>query len=166
MVLAGAAGASGEEEPAPAGNSMRTKTFLGQLDHERIVTAIKEAEAKSSGEIRVFIQRGAFEGDPVIAAQKKFHELGMDATKERNGILLFVLPRAQKFAVIGDERVHQKCGPEFWQRLVESMREHFKREEFTDALVEAIETAGQLLAQHFPRQDSDRNELSDQVVEG
>ena len=46
------------------------------------------------------------------------------------------------------------------------MREHFKREEFTDALVEAIETAGQLLAQHFPRQGSDRNELSDQIVDG
>lgn len=145
---------------------MRTKAFLNQLDHERIVGAIKAAEAKSTGEIRVFVQRGESEEDPVIAAQKKFHELKMDATKERNGILIFVLPRAREFAVVGDEGVHQKCGPEFWQRLVESMREHFKREEFTDALVEAIETAGQLLAQHFPRQGSDRNELSDQVVQG
>jgi len=145
---------------------MRTKTFLSQLDHERIVRAIKEAEVKSSGEVRVFVQRGEFEGDPVIAAQKKFHELRMDATRERNGILIFVLPRAQKFAVIGDEGIHQKCGPEFWQRLVESMRAHFKREEFTAALVEAIETAGQLLAQHFPRQSGDRNELSDEVFEG
>lgn len=145
---------------------MQTKSFLSQLDHERIVGAIKEAEAKSTGEIRVFIQRGELEGDPVIAAQKKFHALRMDATKERNGILIFVLPRAQKFAVIGDEGVHQKCGPEFWQRLVESMREHFKREEFTDALVEAIESGGRLLAEHFPRHGGDRNELSDEVVEG
>ena len=145
---------------------MRTKSFLSQLDHGRIVGAIKEAEAKSTGEIRVFIQRGEWDGDPVIAAQKQFHRLRMDATKERNGILIFVLPRARKFAVIGDEGVHQKCGPEFWQKLVESMREHFKREEFTDALVEAIETAGRLLAEHFPRQGGDRNELSDQVVEG
>jgi uncharacterized membrane protein len=145
---------------------MRTKTFLSRLDHERIVGAIKEAETKSSGEIRVFIQRGELEGDPVVAAQKQFHQLGMDATRQRNGILIFVLPRAQKFAVIGDEGVHQKCGPDFWQRLVENMREHFKREEFTDALVEAIETAGRLLAEHFPRQGGDRNELSDQVVEG
>src|SRR5688572_16166550 len=143
---------------------MRTKNFLSQLDHERIVRAIKEAEAKTSGEIRVFIQRGELEGDPLAAAQKKFHQLRMDATKERNGILIFVLPRAQKFAVVGDEGVHQKCGPEFWQRLVESMREHFKRQEFTDALAEAIETAGQLLVQHFPRQGGDRNELSDQIV--
>ena len=145
---------------------MRTKDFLSRLDHDRIVAAIKEAEAKSSGEIRVYIQRGDLKGDPMIAAQKKFHQLGVDATKERNGVLIFVLPRAQKFAVIGDDGVHRKCGPEFWQRLVESMQEHFKREEFTDALVEAIEAAGRLLAEHFPRQGGDRNELSDEVVEG
>ena len=46
------------------------------------------------------------------------------------------------------------------------MREHFKRSEFTDALVEAIQTAGKLLAQHFPRKNDDRNELSDEVLEG
>lgn len=145
---------------------MRTKDFLSRLDHERIVAAIRDAEGKSSGEIRVYVQRGELEGDAYDHARKKFTKLGMEATRERNGILIFVAPRAQKFAVIGDEGVHQKCGPEFWQRLVESMREHFKREEFTDALAEAIETAGKLLAAHFPRQGDDRNELSDKVVEG
>jgi uncharacterized membrane protein len=145
---------------------MDTKGFLSQLDHERIVAAIKEAEAKSSGEIRVFIQRGELEGDPVIAAQKKFHELGMDATKERNGVLIFVLPRAQKFAVIGDDGVHRKCGQQFWQELVERMRVHFQAAHFTAALVEAIEEAGKLLAQNFPRRPNDRNELPNAVEEG
>ncbi len=46
------------------------------------------------------------------------------------------------------------------------MREHFKREAFTDALVEGIQSAGHLLAQHFPRLSTDRNELPDDVVEG
>ena len=46
------------------------------------------------------------------------------------------------------------------------MREHFECEEFTDALVEAVESAGQLLARYFPK-DSDRgNELPDTIVEG
>ncbi len=90
----------------------------------------------------------------------------MHKTAARNAILIFVAPRAQKFAVVGDEAVHQKCGAEYWQRLVETMREHFKREEFSDALVEAIQGAGNLLAQHFPRQSDDRNELSDEAIEG
>lgn len=145
---------------------MRTKDFLSRLDHDRIVAAIKEAEAKSSGEIRVYVQRGELDGDALVEAQAKFKRFGMEKTRERNGVLIFVAPRARKFAVIGDEGIHAKCGVEFWDRVVEAMRAHFLNSNFTDALVEAIKTAGQLLAQHFPRQGGDRNELSDQVVEG
>jgi len=144
---------------------MRTKEFLDRLDHKRIVDAIASAEAKTSGEIRIYIQRGHVADDPLRLAEKKFLELGMTKTAERNAILILVAPRAQKFAVIGDEDVHKKCGPEFWQHLVEAMRGHFKREEFTDAIVEAIESAGQLLASYFPRHPSDQNELPDSVLE-
>lgn len=144
---------------------MKTKEFLERLDHQRISGAISAAEKTTSGEIRVFIDRGTLASDPLIAAEKKFLELGMQKTSERNAILIFVAPEAQKFAVVGDEGVHQKCGVEFWQQLVDAMRAHFKREEFTDALVEAIESAGQLLARYFPRQHDDRNELPDHPVE-
>ena len=144
---------------------MRTREFLSRLDHQRIVTAIAAAETNTSGEIRLFIQRGNIAGEPLAFAEKKFLELGMEKTAERNAILIFVAPRSQKFAVVGDEGVHRKCGVEFWQQMVEAMRGHFQREEFTDALVEAIESAGQLLARNFPRRHDDRNELPDAPVE-
>lgn len=144
---------------------MRTKEFISKLDHDRIVGAIKAAEAKTSGQIRVYIQRGEFAGDPVTAAQAKFYQLGMQTTKERNGVLVFVLPRARKFAAIGDEGVHRKCGDQFWQQLVERMRVHFQQANFTEALVEAIEEAGKLLARHFPKTGAPRNELPDDIVE-
>jgi uncharacterized membrane protein len=145
---------------------MRTHKFIRQLEHDRIVNAIKAAEAKTSGQIRVFLQRGMFEEDPLLRAQQKFVQLGMQKTNERNGVLIFVAPRAQKFAVIGDDGVHAKCGDQFWQELVGRMREHFLREDFTDALVEAIESTGQLLAQHFPKTGPSANELPDEIVEG
>jgi len=145
---------------------MRTKDFLGKLDHDRIVAAIRDAEGKSSGEIRVYVQRGELEGDAFDHARKKFTKLGMQATKERNAILIFVAPRAQKFAVIGDEGIHRKCGDEFWQQLVERMRAHFQNENFTNALVEAIEEAGKLLARHFPKEAAPSNELPDEIIEG
>jgi uncharacterized membrane protein len=144
---------------------MRTHKFIRELEHDRIVNAIKEAEAKTSGQIRVFLQRGVFDEDVVARAQKKFFQLGMHKTQERNAVLILVAPRVQKFAVVGDEGVHQKCGKEFWQELVEKMRQHFLREEFTDALVEGIESAGQLLARYFPKADASKNELPDDVIE-
>ena len=101
-----------------------------------------------------------------MAARTQFEKLGMTATRHRNGVLIFVAPRSQKFAVIGDTGIHERSGDQFWQELVESMREHFKAENFSDAVVQAIGKAGELLAQHFPRQPDDTNELTDAVEEG
>ena len=144
---------------------MRPKDFLHRLNHQRIIAAIKVAETKTSGEIRVFIDRGAVEEDALAFAEKKFVQLGMTKTAERNAILILVAPRTQKFAVVGDEGVHKHCGTEFWQEMVADMRVHFQQEEFTDAIVLAIERAGELLARHFPRRRDDRNELPDAPVE-
>jgi uncharacterized membrane protein len=143
---------------------MRTKEFLSKLEHERIVQAIRDAEAKTSGEIRVHIQRGKLNGDPLIAAQKKFHRLGMHRTADRNAVLIFVAPRAHKFAVVGDQAIHEKCGDTYWQRIVDLMRAHFRNEKFSDALVDAISDVGSALAAHFPRR-STSTDLPDEIVE-
>ena len=143
---------------------MRTKHFLARLEHDRIVRAIAAAEAKTSGEIRVFIQRGEID-DAVAVARTRFQKLGMTATRERNAVLIFVAPRSQKFAVIGDEGIHQRCGDAFWHQLVASMQERFRTENFTDALVHAIDRTGELLSAEFRRQPDDRNELPNGVEE-
>ena len=151
--------------PVLAGKAMRTKEFLSKLEHDQIVQAIRDAESNTSGEIRVYIQRGKLDVDPLIAAQKKFHRLGMNKTPERNAVLIFVAPRAHKFAVVGDKAIHQKCGEQFWQRLVDKMREHFRNEKFSHALVEAIEETGKALASHFPKRSTPSHELPDEIIE-
>ena len=87
---------------------MRTRDFLSKVEHDQIVRAIREVESNTSGEIRVFIQRGKLNADPLVAAQKKFHQLRMHSTRERNAVLIFVAPRAHKFAVVGDKAIHEK----------------------------------------------------------
>jgi uncharacterized membrane protein len=144
---------------------MRTKEFLSKLEHERIVQAIRGAEAKTSGEIRVHIQRGKLNTDPLIAAQKKFHRLGMHRTADRNAVLIFVVPRAHKFAVVGDQAIHEKCGDTYWQRVVDLMQAHFRNEKFSDALVDAIRDVGNALAAHFPRR-STSTDLPDEIAQG
>ena len=144
---------------------MRTREFLGKLEHDRITAAIREAESKTTGEIRVLVQRGKLKSDPFVAAQQNFHRLGMHKTGDRNAVLVFIAPRAQKFAVIGDDAIHERCGAELWQRIVDRMRTHFQNEKFTDALVETVAEIGSVLASHFPRTQSDANELPDDVIE-
>jgi len=141
---------------------MKARDFFSQLEHDEIVGAIREAESKMCGEIRVFISRKE-RHDPVAAAQLRFEKLGMTKTKERNGVLIYVAPRVRKFAIIGDVGIHQKCGDNFWKEVAREMTDHFRKGEFTSGIVHAIHRAGTLMAEHFPHHEGDKNELSDEI---
>ncbi len=141
---------------------MRPRKFIEHLRQKEIVEAIRAAEKKTSGEIRVFITRKPVEA-PVEAAQAQFLRLGMDKTCDRNAVLIFVAPRSHKFAVIGDVGVHTRCGDGFWQQMAAEMTGHFRGQNFNQGLLHAIGRAGELLAQHFPPRPDDRNELPDEV---
>jgi uncharacterized membrane protein len=144
---------------------MKAEEFLSKLDHERIVQAIRDAEARSSGEIRMYVHRGELKEDPVAAAQKEFLRLGMDKTQEHNAVLIYLAPHAQEFAVIGDEEIHRLCGEQLWQDVADKMAEHFANQRFSEAIVDAITDLGGVLATHFPRKEVNPNELSDDVIE-
>lgn len=143
--------------------TMKPRDFLKQLHEDQIVAAIREAEQMTSGEIRVFVSQKNID-DPVAAAQAEFARLGMTKTLGKNGVLIFVAPSVRKFAVIGDARVHQRCGDEFWRELTSEISGHFKSLRFTEGIVHGVRKAGQLLAQHFPKSSDDKNELSDDVA--
>jgi uncharacterized membrane protein len=141
---------------------MSAPKFVKQLREDEIVEAIRAAERKTSGELRVFISHKSV-ADPVAAARAEFARLGMEKTRERNAVLIFLAPDTRKFAVIGDLGVHARCGDDFWQELARAMTAHFRKSEFTEGIVQGIKRAGELLAEHFPRRPDDGNELSDRV---
>lgn len=143
--------------------AMRTREFLSQLDHDKIVAAIRDSEHRTSGHIRVFISHKPVK-DPVAEAQSAFVRLGMGETRHRNAVLIFLAPRTHKFAVIGDTGVHEKCGDIFWTVLAKAMTEHFRKSEFTLGILHGVRTAGELLAQHFPRRPEDRDELPEDIA--
>lgn len=133
------------------------------FDHERILAAIRRAEQGTSGEIRVMVS-GRKTRDPVYEAELRFQDLGMTATEERNGVLIFLCPPSRSFAVVGDKAIHAKCGQAFWWDLADALADRFRIGEFTEGLIFGIERIGQLFAAHFPRRPEDRNELPDNVA--
>jgi uncharacterized membrane protein len=88
----------------------------------------------------------------------------MHKTKDRNGVLIFVAPQNHKFAIIGDTAVHARCGDDFWTQVAAEMTTHFKNAQFTQALLHAIQKAGDLLAAHFPRRAGNHNQLSNEIA--
>ena len=139
------------------------RKLLKAIDVERVKAAIAVAERSASGEVRVSVAP-YFWGSVRRVAERAFVRLGMTATKDRNGILFFIVPARKKFAVLGDEGIHAKVSRDFWESLAGLMSGHFRKGEFTEGLVAAIEEAGRQLAAHFPCDPStDVNELPDDV---
>ena len=147
---------------------MKTKHFIARLDHARITAAIIEAERTTSGQIRVWISHRDVE-DALATARERFAKLDMHTTAGRNSVLIYLAPEAHKYAVVGDEGIHGRCGEDaFWKSVVGvTMRPLLKEGRFTEAIVAAIGEVGRELAAHFPAvPGQDRaDELPDAVEE-
>jgi uncharacterized membrane protein len=140
------------------------RQFFSKLDSHRIVEAIAAAERKSSGEIRVHVTRRRPD-NLEERARRRFELLGMTKTAHRNGVLIYIAPKLKRFQILGDTGIHEKCGDDFWKQTAAELESHFRRGEFTEGIVKAIEKTGDVLATHFPRKTGDVNELPDQVTE-
>ncbi len=140
------------------------RSMLKKLDHDRIVAAIREAESRTSGEIRVHLHHRKV-ADVMEAARKVFHRLGMPDTHLHNGVLLFVAPRSRQFAILGDRAIHERCGDDFWKGAAAVLEEHFRARRFTEGVVATVEALGRVLAEHFPPIEGRHEELADEVDE-
>ncbi len=147
---------------------MKVKEFVQTLDRPKIMAAIAAAEARTSGEIRVFVTHQTVD-DALVAARERFGKLGMEKTAARNGVLVFLAPESRRFAVVGDQGIHERCGgDDFWQGIVAgTMRPLLKEGRFTDAIIAAVGEVGRVLAEHFPADANqpNPNELPDDVEE-
>lgn len=136
--------------------------FLDPAGEERVVEAIGRFEKRTSGELRVHLERH-IEGDILEAGKRIFETIGLTATRERNGVLFLVALQDHRFAVLGDQGIDEKVPDGFWNEVVARVQKRFAEHEFATGLVEGVELAGEQLATHFPPRPDDVNELPDQI---
>jgi uncharacterized membrane protein len=144
---------------------METKEFICALDDQRIAEAIATAEKSTSGEIRVFVSESTVD-NALLEAEKQFVRMGMAKTAQRNAVLVYFAPKSQKYAVVGDQGVHQKCGQKFWEHIAEEMTPLLKGNQFNEAVLYAVREVGAALAKEFPPLPGDKNELPNRVERG
>lgn len=141
---------------------MSARSFFSEEQKQMIVSAIKEAEKNTSGEIRVHIENNC-KGEALERAAEIFYELKMDHTAARNGILFYLALRQRKFAIIGDEGINTKVEKDFWNDIKDEMTSHFREKRFAEGISVGILKCGEKLKHFFPYQDDDVNELSDEI---
>ena len=144
---------------------MNARKFFSEEDQLAIKNAVMQAEKNTSGEIRVHIE-ASFKGEVLDQAAFIFKSLKMHETDQRNGVLIYLAVKNQKFAIIGDAGINAVVPAGFWDRVSEIMTEHFRNSRFTDGLVEGIKLTGEKLKEFFPYQLNDTNELSDEISFG
>lgn len=143
----------------------RVEDFLTAEEEKEVVQAIIEAENRTSGEIRVHLEAHT-RLETMERAKELFHQLKMDNTQDHNGVLIYVAVNDRKFAICGDKGIDKVVPKGFWDSTKDTIQSHFKNGEFKQGLVEGIFKAGHELKVHFPWQQDDKNELSDEISKG
>lgn len=136
--------------------------FFSHKEREKIVSVIRAAEKQTSGEIRLHLVSWE-KGDVVSFAREVFERLGMNRTEARNGVLILLAVKSKRFSVLGDQGIHEKVPPGFWDNIVQTMSDRFKEDRFADGIAEAVEKIGEKLKTYFPYRDRDTNELPDEI---
>jgi len=141
--------------------------FFTPEEKQLIAEAVRNAEQRTSGEIRVFVESRCRYVDAMDRAREIFDLLKMGQTKERNAVLLYIAIKDRQLAVLGDEGIHQKVGNDYWNIEVMKMIKAFNRDNYAEGLVICVKDIGEALQSYFPYDSKiDKNELPDDIVFG
>ncbi len=141
--------------------------FLSDDDLLRISDKIKEMEKISSGEICVSIKEGLnlFNRKKSVRelAEKEFFKLGIQNTRDKTGILIFIILKSRKFFILADSGINEKVDPNTWDSVKDGMQMMFLKGEFCKGILLGVDEVGRILGKHFPIKPDDTNELSNRV---
>lgn len=146
----------------------KPKPLLPEDDQARVVEAIRQAEARTTGEIRVFMEPHCAWMDAMDRARELFLQLGMDRTERHNAVLVYVALKDHQFAVLGDKHIYEYAGgAAFWQAAANLLLQYLKEDKVADGLEACVHALGDALATHFPYDPAiTKNELPDEIVFG
>ncbi|HPG12650.1 MAG TPA: TPM domain-containing protein [Chitinophagaceae bacterium] len=141
--------------------------FFSDEDAHLIVKAIRQAEKRTSGEVRVFVESKCRWMDAIDRAAELFFSLKMEKTEQRNAVLVYIAMKDHQLAVFGDEGIHNKVGTAYWNNVVAEMISSFNKNDYAKGIAECVIQVGDALTEHFPYDsDTDKNELPDDIVFG
>ncbi len=145
---------------------LKRRRFLTGPEEAQVVAAIEAAEAGHRGEIMVHVEARCRGGDALARAGVLFDELGVGATRDGTGVLLYVAVDDRKTAVFAGSGVHGAAAPGFWQEVVDQVAEGFRSGAPTAGLTAAVGAAGDLLRRVVPGEDEAGDELPNRVSTG
>ena len=142
--------------------------YFSDDDFLRISNKITEAEKSTSGEIRVAVKEKKLFSDRKKdirqLAEKEFYKLNMHKTRDKTGILLYLLLGERQFYILADSGIDKIVGQTTWDAVRDEIQLRFQEGKFCDGLIWGVERVSKILLEHFPIKEDDTNELSNKIV--
>lgn len=111
-----------------------------------------------------FITKQEMEEEVERRAMETFKRQRIRATKDSNGVLVYISLYEHMVYVAGDDAVNEVVGEQDWQQVANIVVANMKRGNPADGIAEAIRKCGDILKASFPCEDGDVNELNDGLV--
>jgi len=142
--------------------------YLTEEDLNKVKNEVAKVELTTSGEIRLSLRekRRFWEKlyQPHELAVKDFEKLGMADTKNKTGIMIFIIFGERYYDILADEGIYEKISDDTWNGLEAKLKEEFMRGSYLKGILHIVEQMGKVLSREFPRKADDVNELPDEVV--
>jgi putative membrane protein len=113
---------------------------------------------------RLFLTRKEIREEVEEAAVTAFFREQLYQTRDRTGVLIFVSVFERMVWVLADEGINSRLSQDTWQGVVDTIIRGIKEKRQADAICDAVEQVGALLAEHFPIRPDDENELRGLII--
>jgi uncharacterized membrane protein len=142
--------------------------FVNDDELLRITNKIREYEKLTAGEICVSIKerKTFFQKRRTVdeLAKHEFVRLGVGKTRDKTGILIYIILEERQFFILADSAINNKVGENTWHKIKDGMQEFFMKGMFAKGIIHGVEETGKVLAEHFPVKPDDTNEIPDRVI--
>lgn len=99
------------------------------------------------------------------AAIKHFKVGAERRTHGRTGVLLYLSMREHRAEIVADEAIASRVPAEVWGEAMLDMLAEVSKGCVAEGLAAGVRDVGVVLAEHFPRDADDQNELPDRLIE-
>jgi putative membrane protein len=114
--------------------------------------------------LRRLIHPAEIDAEVAERAKTVFLDHGLHRTVDGTGILILICLFEHRVQVLADHGIHHAVPPETWQQVADLVTTGVKQGRTCDALCEAINYCGDLLAENFPPRHDDIDELPNLIV--
>ncbi len=86
-------------------------------------------------------------------------------THGKTGVLLYLSMREHRAEIVADDSITDLVPPEVWGEAMADMLAEIRKGCVAEGIAAGVRDVGKVLAEHFPRDHDDENELPDRLIE-